>query len=114
MGNEYKNILNNYILEHKEGVDIHHVRGSFAFSYNYSLDYICVYKIESLGINDGYYYINSYPYKLEDKTIESYEIKDYFFKGVKNYRDVLGENFINNSIDTQFRKIRSYFAECDF
>ena len=114
MKKEYKNILNDYILNSKGAADRHYIRGAFAFSYNYILDYISVYKIENLNINTGYYYINSYPYKLEDQDAEAYEIKDYFFQGVENYADVLGKNFINNSINTQFKKIRAYFKELDF
>ena len=114
MKKEYKIILNDYILNSKGGADRHEIRGAFGYSYNYHLDYISVYKIENLGVNNGYYYINSYPHKLEDQDAEAYEIKDYFFQGVEQYADILGKNFLNNSIDTQFKKIRAYFAECDF
>jgi len=114
MKKEYKNILEKYILNTKGGADRYHIRGGFAFSYNDILDYISVYKIENININNGYYYINNYPYKLEDQTAAGYDIKDYFFQGVENYADILGKNFINNTLDTQFKKIRAYFKECDF
>ena len=110
----YKNILNNYILECKGGADRHEIRGEFGYSYNYHLDYISVYKIENLGVNNGYYYINGYPHKLENQDAEAYEIKEYFIQGGEHTAEILGKNFLNNSIDTQFRKIRAYFAECDF
>lgn len=114
MKKEYKNILNDYIVEHKGAADRHELRGGFGYSYNDILDYISVYKIENLNIFNGYYYINNYPYKLDNQDAESYDIKDYFFQGVNNYADVLGKNFLNNSSDTQFKKIREYFRECDF
>lgn len=115
MKKEYKNILNDYILEHKGAADRHELRGGFGFSYNDILDYISVYKLEILEDNkNGYYYINHYPYKIEDPDAESYDIQDYFFEGVNNYADVLGKNFLNNSSNTQFKKIREYFRECDF
>ena len=110
----YKNILNNYILECKGGADRHEIRGAFGFSYNDILEYISVYKIELLGISNGYYYINNHPYKLEDQDAEAYHIKEYFIESGEHAAEILGKNFLNNSIDTQFKKIRAYFAECDF
>ena len=77
----YKNILNNYILE-----------------------YISVYKIELLGISNGYYYINNHPYKLEDQDAEAYHIKEYFIESGEHAAEILGKNFLNNSINTQFKK----------
>ena len=92
MRKAHKTILNNYILENKGSNDIHYICGRYGFSYNSSLDYISVYKIE----------------KSEK---QGYEIQDYFFQGAENYKYILGKNFLNNSIDTQFKKIRSYFKE---
>lgn len=110
MRKAHKTILNNYILENKGSNDIHYISGRYGFSYNSSLDYISVYKIEK-SEKQGYYYINNYPYELKNEEAEGYEIQDYFFQGAENYKYILGKNFLNNSIDTQFKKIRSYFKE---
>lgn len=116
MKKEYKNILDNYIYTTKGKFDYYETRGSYGISWNSALDYVSIYKISVLDSKKGYYYINEEPHEINydeynNKNINDYAIDTVFFQSKHEYFDILGSNFLYNSIDTQFKKVRNYFKE---
>lgn len=89
-----KQILNDYINECKGKYDYHYVVGSYGMSYNMGLDYFSIYHIVE-----------------DDREIKGYYIEEAFFQGRHEYFELFGKNFLENTENTQMKKIRHYFKE---